>query len=71
MRTSHQSYIGGPWFDPADARSIDVIDRAMGRPYAPLRIGSPADVDRAVRAKFASEYLETKGTTGYTQGDAQ
>jgi len=69
MRTSQQTYIDRKWFDPAEARSIDVSDPATGRPQ--LRIGSPADVDRAVRAKFAPEYLETKGTTGYTQGDAR
>ncbi|MDR6499530.1 acyl-CoA reductase-like NAD-dependent aldehyde dehydrogenase [Burkholderia ambifaria] len=48
MRTSQQSYIGGQWLDPADARSIDVIDPATARPYAQLGIGGAADVDRAV-----------------------
>ncbi|WP_338641902.1 aldehyde dehydrogenase family protein [Burkholderia pyrrocinia] len=50
MRTSQQSYIGGQWLDPFDARSIDVIDPATARPYAQLRIGGAADVDRAVKA---------------------
>ncbi|UEP38960.1 aldehyde dehydrogenase family protein [Burkholderia ambifaria] len=50
MRTSQQSYIAGQWVDPADARAIDVIDPATARPYAQLRIGGPADVDRAVGA---------------------
>ncbi|HDR9508824.1 aldehyde dehydrogenase family protein [Burkholderia cepacia] len=50
MRTSQQSYIGGQWLDPADARSIDVIDPATARPYAQLGIGGAADVDRAVGA---------------------
>lgn len=50
MRTSQQSYIGGQWLDPADAQSIDVIDPATARPYAQLRIGGAADVDRAVGA---------------------
>lgn len=50
MRTAQQSYIGGQWLDPADARSIDVIDPATARPYAQLRIGGAADVDRAVGA---------------------
>ncbi|EOH6076920.1 aldehyde dehydrogenase family protein [Burkholderia cenocepacia] len=48
MRTSQQSYIDGQWLDPADARSIDVIDPATARPYAQLAIGDAADVDRAV-----------------------
>ncbi|HEF5872465.1 TPA: aldehyde dehydrogenase family protein [Burkholderia cenocepacia] len=50
MRTSRQSYIDGQWLDPADARSIDVIDPATARPYAQLAIGDAADVDRAVGA---------------------
>lgn len=50
MRTSQQSYIDGQWLDPADARSIDVIDPSTARPYAQLRIGDAADVDRAVGA---------------------
>ncbi|HHY6929738.1 TPA: aldehyde dehydrogenase family protein [Burkholderia ambifaria] len=50
MRTSQQSYIDGQWVDPADARAIHVIDPATARPYAQLRIGGPADVDRAVSA---------------------
>ncbi|WGS42863.1 aldehyde dehydrogenase family protein [Burkholderia sp. JSH-S8] len=50
MRTSHQTYIDGQWLDPDGAQAIDVIDPATERPYAQLRIGGPADVDRAVGA---------------------
>ncbi|RQT69398.1 aldehyde dehydrogenase family protein [Burkholderia cepacia] len=50
MRTSRQSYIDGQWLDPADAKAIDVIDPSTARPYARLRIGGAADVDRAVSA---------------------
>ncbi|WP_175889917.1 aldehyde dehydrogenase family protein [Burkholderia cepacia] len=50
MRTSQQSYIDGQWLDPADAKAIDVIDPSTARPYAQLRIGGAADVDRAVSA---------------------
>ncbi|WP_321864961.1 aldehyde dehydrogenase family protein [Burkholderia cenocepacia] len=50
MRTSQQSYIDGQWLDPADARSIDVIDPATARPYAQLAIGDAADVEHAVGA---------------------
>ncbi|MCA8100645.1 aldehyde dehydrogenase family protein [Burkholderia contaminans] len=50
MRTSRQSYIDGQWLDPADAKPIDVIDPSTARPYAQLRIGCAADVDRAVGA---------------------
>ncbi|CAB3758570.1 aldehyde dehydrogenase family protein [Burkholderia puraquae] len=50
MRTSQQSYIDGQWLDPADAKSIDVIDPSTARPYAQLRIGGAADIDRAVGA---------------------
>ncbi|RQT29563.1 aldehyde dehydrogenase family protein [Burkholderia contaminans] len=50
MRTSRQSYIDGQWLDPADAKPIDVIDPRTARPYAQLRIGGAADVDRAVGA---------------------
>ncbi|WAS58758.1 aldehyde dehydrogenase family protein [Burkholderia ambifaria] len=50
MRTSQQSYIDGQWLDPADAKSIDVIDPSTAQPYAQLRIGGAADVDRTVSA---------------------
>ncbi|KWE25523.1 aldehyde dehydrogenase [Burkholderia cepacia] len=50
MRTSQQSYIDGQWLDPADAKAIDVIDPSTAQPYAQLRIGGAADVDRAVGA---------------------
>ena len=50
MRTTRQSHIDGQWLDPADARSIDVIDPSTARSYAQLRIGDAADVDRAVGA---------------------
>ncbi|MET3630334.1 aldehyde dehydrogenase family protein [Burkholderia sp. 572] len=50
MRTSQQSYIDGQWLDPADAKAIDVIDPSTARPYAQLRVGGAADVDRAVGA---------------------
>ncbi|WP_322036145.1 aldehyde dehydrogenase family protein [Burkholderia cepacia] len=50
MRTSQQSYIDGQWLDPADAKAIDVIDPSTAWPYAQLRIGGAADVDRAVGA---------------------
>ncbi|WP_261539630.1 aldehyde dehydrogenase family protein [Burkholderia multivorans] len=50
MRTSRQTYIAGQWLDPADERSIDVIDPATARPYARLGIGGTAEVDRAVAA---------------------
>ncbi|KVN38037.1 aldehyde dehydrogenase [Burkholderia pyrrocinia] len=50
MRTSHQTYIDGQWLDPDGAQAIDVIDPATERPYAQLRVGGPADVDRAVGA---------------------
>ncbi|ERJ37441.1 Aldehyde dehydrogenase [Burkholderia sp. AU4i] len=50
MRTSQQSYIDGQWLDPADAKAIDVIDPSTARPYAQLRIGGAADVDRTVGA---------------------
>ncbi|EKS9913800.1 aldehyde dehydrogenase family protein [Burkholderia multivorans] len=50
MRTSRQTYIAGQWLDPADERSIDVIDPATAKPYARLGIGGTAEVDRAVAA---------------------
>ncbi|WP_371141244.1 aldehyde dehydrogenase family protein [Burkholderia cepacia] len=50
MRTANQSFIDGIWFDPADVQPIDVVDPSTEAPYARLRVGGAADVDRAVAA---------------------
>ncbi|WDD90686.1 aldehyde dehydrogenase family protein (plasmid) [Burkholderia sp. FERM BP-3421] len=66
MRTSQHTYIDGQWSDPAEMRTIDVIDPSTARPYARLGIGGAADVERAVGAArqafdtFSREPIETR-----------
>ena len=43
-------YIDGAWREPADAKTIDVINPANERPYAVISAGTAQDIDVAVRA---------------------
>ncbi len=45
-----QFYIDGQWVDPAEARTMDVVNPATEEVYGRISIGSAADVDRAVAA---------------------
>src|SRR5437867_12253454 len=46
--------IGGGWEDAASGGTIDVMNPATGERLGTVPDGSPADVDRAVRAARAS-----------------
>ncbi|MYK58022.1 MAG: aldehyde dehydrogenase family protein, partial [Rhodospirillaceae bacterium] len=54
-------YIGGAWIDPAEPRTLDVIDPATEEPCGQISLGSAADVDKAVAAARAAfdSYAET------------
>ncbi|MCY4067361.1 MAG: aldehyde dehydrogenase family protein, partial [Rhodospirillaceae bacterium] len=54
-------YIGGAWVDPAEPRTLDVIDPATEEPCGQISLGSAADVDKAVAAARAAfdSYAET------------
>ena len=53
--TDHlQFFIDGAWVDPAEPRSIEVINPATETSIGKVSIGSAADVDRAVNAARAA-----------------
>jgi len=43
-------YIAGEWAEPADGRSVDVIDPTTEEPIGRAGLAGPSDIDRAVRA---------------------
>ena len=45
-----QFYIDGQWVDPAEARTLDVINPATEEPMGRISLGAAADVDKAVAA---------------------
>jgi len=47
---SNAFYIDGAWIAPVEARSIPVINPATEEAIGSVSLGSPADVDKAVRA---------------------
>jgi len=57
MREYLKFYIGGQWTDPAELRTMDVVNPATEEVCGKVAVGSAADVDRAVaaaRGAFAS-----------------
>ena len=50
MEERLQFYIDGRWVDPADRRTLDVINPATEEPIAKIAMGNAEDVDRAVTA---------------------
>lgn len=56
-----QFYIDGQWVDPAEPRTMDVVNPATEEVYGRISIGSAADVDMAVAA--ASRAFETFSET--------
>ena len=50
MREHLKFYIGGEWIDPAEPRTIDVVNPATEEVCGRVAAGSAADVDRAVAA---------------------
>jgi aldehyde dehydrogenase (NAD+) len=61
MRNYLQFYIDGRWVDPAQAKSIDVINPATEKSAGRISMGSAADVDKAVLAarKAFATYSQT------------
>jgi len=45
-----QFYIDGKWVDPAEPRTLDVVNPATEEIYGRISLGSAADVDKAVAA---------------------
>jgi len=56
-----QFYIDGQWVDPAEPRTMDVVNPATEEVYGQISLGSAADVDVAVAA--ASRAFETFSQT--------
>ena len=50
MRESLKFYIGGQWVEPAEPRTLEVINPANEAVCGKISVGSTADVDRAVAA---------------------
>jgi aldehyde dehydrogenase (NAD+) len=50
MKHNSQFYIDGEWVDPTSPAFLDVINPATEEPIARISLGSPADVDLAVKA---------------------
>ncbi len=65
MQERTQFYINGEWVDPAEPRTIEVINPATEEPIGRIGMGSAADVDKAVQAARAA--FETYGQTSREQ----
>jgi aldehyde dehydrogenase (NAD+) len=50
MREHLKFYIGGQWVDPAELKTLEVINPATEQVSGKIALGSAADVDRAVKA---------------------
>jgi aldehyde dehydrogenase (NAD+) len=62
MQEHLRFYINGEWVEPAEPRTIEVINPATEEPIARISAGSAVDVDRAVKAarKAFESYSQTK-----------
>jgi len=63
MREYLKFYIDGRWVDPAEPKTLDVINPATEQVCGKIALGSSADVDRAVKAArkaFASWSLSSR-----------
>lgn len=54
MNQKHQFYINGAWTDPAELKTLDVINPATEEAFASIALGNAADVDKAVAAAKAA-----------------
>jgi aldehyde dehydrogenase (NAD+) len=61
MKECLKFYINGEWVDPAEKKTLDVINPATEEPCAKISIGSAKDVDKAVAA--AKKAFETFSKT--------
>jgi aldehyde dehydrogenase (NAD+) len=50
----HALLIDGKWVQPAEGKSIPMVDPCTGEPFAAIAAGGPEDIDRAVRAAQAA-----------------
>jgi aldehyde dehydrogenase (NAD+) len=50
LRECLKFYIGGEWLDPAGSGTLEVINPATETPTGRVALGTPKDVDRAVKA---------------------
>jgi len=50
MKDYLKFYINGAWVDPAEPKTLDVINPATEEPFARISLGGQADVDKAVAA---------------------
>jgi aldehyde dehydrogenase (NAD+) len=50
MRNYSKFYIDGQWVDPAELKTVDVVNPATEQVSGKIALGSAADVDRAVKA---------------------
>jgi aldehyde dehydrogenase (NAD+) len=53
-RNALKFYIDGAWVDPVEPRTRDVVDPSTETVIAPVAMGGPADVDKAVAAARAA-----------------
>ena len=61
MKECLKFYINGEWVDPAEKKTLDVINPATEEPCAKISMGSKKDVDKAVAA--AKKAFETFSKT--------
>ncbi|MDD9934695.1 MAG: aldehyde dehydrogenase family protein [Myxococcales bacterium] len=54
MQEHLKFYIDGEWVDPIEPKTLDVINPATEEAIGRISLGSPADVDRAVKAAKAA-----------------
>jgi aldehyde dehydrogenase (NAD+) len=54
LRECLKFYIGGEWVDPAGPSTLEVINPATETPSGRVALGTPKDVDRAVKAARAA-----------------
>ena len=54
MKDYLKFYIDGQWVDPAEKKTLDVINPATEEPFARISMGSAKDVDKAVAAAKAA-----------------
>jgi aldehyde dehydrogenase (NAD+) len=63
MRNYSKFYIDGQWVDPAELKTVEVVNPATEQVSGKIALGSAADVDRAVKAArkaFASWSLSSR-----------
>ena len=57
MREYLKFYIGGDWVEPAQLKTLEVINPATEAVCGHISLGSAADIDRAVKAGLFSSLI--------------